>query len=262
LNTDHGLNMYDYGARWYDAGIGRWGQVDPSSDFAPNLTPYRYGFNNPILYKDPDGFFESRSEAKDYKREHHLRGSIRKQEDGLFAIENRKDHSFSTNDKEFGIITGALIEERGVHLRDIGISGAQQLSDPMSENFNPNAVIFTNGADIAYAFGSMLGFVMPSARYVSAGVQAVATTEKLVIQFGGNASQVAHAFRHVECLGLNRGEVMAAIKNHLPTAISKIQEWKPLNEVITVAGKEIQYTAFKLSDGTINVGRIHETFKP
>ena len=55
---------------------------------------------------------------------------------------------------------------------------------------------------------------------------------------------------------------MSAIKNHLPTTISKIQEGKPLNEVITVAGKEIQYTAFKLSDGTINVGRIHGTAKP
>ena len=142
------------------------------------------------------------------------------------------------------------------------MSGAHQLSDPMSADYNPNFVIFTNGADIAYAFGSMLGFAMPTARCVSAGAQAIETTQKLVIQFGGNADQVAHAFRHVERLGLNKNEVMSAIKNHLPTTISKIQEGKPLNEVITVAGKEIQYTAFKLSDGTINVGRIHGTAKP
>lgn len=32
---------------------------------------------------------------------------------------------------------------------------------------------------------------------------------------------------------------------------------KHLNQVIEVAGKKIQYTAFKLPDGRINVGRIH-----
>ncbi len=32
-----------------------WFGVDPLADLEPAWTPYRYGFNNPILYTDPDG---------------------------------------------------------------------------------------------------------------------------------------------------------------------------------------------------------------
>ncbi|MBE6272359.1 MAG: RHS repeat-associated core domain-containing protein [Bacteroides sp.] len=55
LDTKKGLNWYDYGARHYDAALGRWLVVDPLAEKYYSTSAYGYCLNNPVKYVDPTG---------------------------------------------------------------------------------------------------------------------------------------------------------------------------------------------------------------
>src|SRR5690554_4068460 len=59
-----GLNWHDYHARNYDASLGRWMNVDPLGEIAPDRTPYHFVSNNPINRIDPNGLTDYKVNKK------------------------------------------------------------------------------------------------------------------------------------------------------------------------------------------------------
>jgi RHS repeat-associated protein len=55
LQPELDLDTYDFGARHYDAVLGRWMGVDAMAVLSDDLSPYNYVENNPLNMLDPDG---------------------------------------------------------------------------------------------------------------------------------------------------------------------------------------------------------------
>ncbi|WP_044233939.1 DUF6443 domain-containing protein [Haliscomenobacter hydrossis] len=55
LNSDFGLGMYAYGARWYDPSVGKFGSPDRFAEKYFSHSPFGYGMNNPVRFIDVNG---------------------------------------------------------------------------------------------------------------------------------------------------------------------------------------------------------------
>lgn len=61
---DDETELYYYGSRYYDPVNSHWLSVDPLNLKTPSWSPYVYGFNNPVVYTDPDGKMPAKNTKK------------------------------------------------------------------------------------------------------------------------------------------------------------------------------------------------------
>ncbi len=70
LDTERGLNLYDYSARYMDPALGRFSTVDPMAEKYYSWSPYVYVGNNPIRRTDPTGMiWDDPEEAEKLKKD-------------------------------------------------------------------------------------------------------------------------------------------------------------------------------------------------
>jgi hypothetical protein len=72
------------------------------------------------------------------------------------------------------------------------------------------------------------------------------------IEFGANANQVSHAFRHIDAVGLSRDAVTTAIRADMPA----LQVGQGVTRTVTVNGVDLTYRAHRVNETLVNVGRI------
>ena len=90
--------------------------------------------------------------------------------------------------------------------------------------------------------------------YVAA-MKSAAQAAAAAVQFGNNPNQDYHTFRHVEDAGIDKQAAEKAIREDLAGKEDSLPQGLTKGRV-NVGGKTLEYNAYKLSDGTINVGRI------
>jgi RHS repeat-associated protein len=114
----------DYGARFYDAQLGRWHSVDPLAENYRRWTPYNYCVNNPMRFVDPDGM-----EMTDFKDKNG--NLIQHIEDGSNAVFQLTGDSRSD---EYFKFTGYDVKQGGKNEVNVesAIKGAQ---DYTRENY-------------------------------------------------------------------------------------------------------------------------------
>ena len=66
LQDELGLNVTAMDFRMYDNAIGRFHSIDKMTDIMPSLSPYRFAFNNPVLWNDPTGLLEGKGDPTPY----------------------------------------------------------------------------------------------------------------------------------------------------------------------------------------------------
>ena len=149
--TDLGINITAMDYRQYDNALGRFNSIDLLSEFAPMYSPYRFAFNNPVYWSDPSGLFETRKEAREYRREHDLKGRIQRDGNGGYSINDKSNNIsyFKPNEDEVGLVkvnsegvaTSALVVKNSEYtwidgVKDgIGVvGGAKDLFEELSWN--------------------------------------------------------------------------------------------------------------------------------
>lgn len=284
LEESLGVDLYEMPFRQYDPAIGRFTSIDPITHYS--MSTYTAFDNNPIFFADPSG---ADSIYNFDTNQYVINGQVVSEQAAIAYAENGGNADGSNNNtanegSESGSSTNSNTST------NVGVSsnasasasnnvGSSSDGDPCpncpDKDLRQAAIMMANhaGGNAQDYYDAMVNDsfvgdritenVINVANTATAGEAGAITTffrslftKKIVITFGKNANQIYHTFRHIESAGFSRKAVQEAVTRSVNQSAKFIKKGQSFNKTITVGGKQIRYSAYKLPSGEINVGRI------
>ncbi len=246
---DSYINLYWIGSRWYDLALGRWIQPDPIVPLANQGTQawdrYAYVNNSPVNFSDPTG--HSMKDDSQGSGSEHLNETLKYFTDyGKHGDKFNEFYStvhFAEVAYADAVIDGVIDEGEATVLEayEKAIDQTYNLANAFVRQKDYSYDNVSSSANSIIIRAATQGF---NTCYEVLIVGAVV----VVVRFG-------HGARHLEGSGLSSKQVEAAIADQVQAAVNSSSGppgafWGR----VTVEGAPIEYRAWILPDGSINVG--------
>ncbi|QQQ27332.1 RHS repeat-associated core domain-containing protein [Chryseobacterium indoltheticum] len=147
--------------------VGRWFTIDPLAELGITITPYRYGFNNPILYTDPFGLFEEGGNALAT----------------CPTCPNTKEFQPYINDanKVYVYNPETNTAEREIQIQELTVTGKKKTDNQQQNIYSPlgqgNALLSFNGTYMAnFSYRRYIGTARPNSPFTYRGGKASVNT--------------------------------------------------------------------------------------
>ncbi|MBL4605998.1 MAG: RHS repeat-associated core domain-containing protein, partial [Flavobacteriaceae bacterium] len=152
LNEELGLNWHDFGARNYDAALGRWMNSDPLAEEFYSYSPYNAMMNNPLSMIDPDGraamwipkvnsdgstsYIAEEGDSAQTLADQYTIGENNTEAEELAAAERITNSKGSNTIEEGTVVSGqSVINETGSEILKYDIGSKQDTNQRFFDNF-------------------------------------------------------------------------------------------------------------------------------
>lgn len=189
MQDEMGLNLLDYGARFYDAVLGRWHSVDPLVEKFISLNPYCNVGNNPITRIDPDGRYWDEEDDKDKVK--NVMTNLNERDASLARSENRANKQIEKIEKDSKMSESKRaqkLDELNKKLENLGAAREEILMA------KAELTMMANDEKTAFAFNT-LGYEATEG-FVSHDKNSNRDTRVTLNYIGGSEGNVLHELKH------------------------------------------------------------------